>query len=98
MATVMAPQVRGLDAVRDVGWLVRSPQVSRGARLLPREREEVSAGTQYARDLGKLKGVLKIIFGKLFVRGTLRRLKTKFSPGAHRRQSFAKNAPPVVVE
>jgi hypothetical protein len=42
----------------------------------------VSAGTQYARDLGKLKGVLKIIFGKLFVRGTMRRLKIKFSLGA----------------
>jgi hypothetical protein len=29
--------------------------------------------------LGKLKGVLKIIFGKLFVRGTVRLLKRKFS-------------------
>jgi hypothetical protein len=42
----------------------------------------VSAGTEYARDLGKLKGVLKIIFGKLFVRGIVRRLKTKFSLAA----------------
>jgi hypothetical protein len=52
----------------------------------------VSAGTQYARDLGKLKGVLKIIFRKLFVRGTVRRLKTKFSLGAQRYRAVRRNA------
>jgi hypothetical protein len=78
----MAPQVRGLDAVRDVGWSGALTSSLARRVTAPMGRGDVSARIEYAIDLGELKRVLKIIFGKLFVRGTMRRLKTMFSARA----------------